>query len=113
MMQKALGDKTIGPEGAQVHPTSLLKPDDRKAKAKFLDAEVLRGVRGLACDAQKRRVWRNSRPGYWECLSWKRGCPQNGQGLRCCQNVSAVFFGSAPCQKNTASIENVQNGCVL
>ena len=38
MMQKALGDKTIGPEGAQVHPTSLPKPDDGKAKAKILEA---------------------------------------------------------------------------
>ena len=113
MMQKALGDNTIGPECAQVHPTTLQKPDDGKAKAKILEAEELGGVRSLACDAQKRRVWRNSCPGYWECLSWKRGCPQNGQGLHCCHNVSAVLFGSAPCQKNTASIENVQNGCVL
>ena len=75
MMQKAFGDNTIGPECAQVHPTTLQKPDDGKAKAKILEAEVLRGVRGLACDAQKRRVWRNSCPGYWECLSWKKGLP--------------------------------------
>ena len=40
MMQKALGDKTIGPECAQVHPTTLQKPDDGKAKAKILEAEV-------------------------------------------------------------------------
>ena len=76
MVQKALGDKTIGPEGVQVHPTTLQKPDDGKAKAKILEAEVLGGVRILACDAQNDESGATlSCPGYWECLSWKRGCP--------------------------------------
>ena len=38
-----------------------------------------------------------------------------GKGVapKTAKDSTVAIFGSAPCQKNTASIENVQNGCVL
>merc|ERR1712061_641157 len=52
---EAIGAETIDLEWVQDHPTGLVKPDDPDAKVKFLAAEALRGVGGLAFDANGRR----------------------------------------------------------
>ena len=43
-------------QGAQVHPTGLVKLDDPDAKIKFLAAESLHGVGSLAFDAHTETV---------------------------------------------------------
>merc|ERR1712224_788610 len=54
-MGNAVGANSVDLEWVQVHPTGLVKPDDPDAKVKFLAAEALRGVGGLAFDANGKR----------------------------------------------------------
>merc|ERR1712003_519914 len=75
-MGEQVGAKSIGLEWVQVHPTGLVKPDDRDAKVKFLAAEALRGVGGLVFDANgKRFANEHGRRDYVTGEMWKNKPP--------------------------------------
>merc|ERR1712066_141697 len=84
-MGEAIGASTIDLEWVQVHPTGLVKPDDPDAKIKFLAAEALRGVGGLAFDKNgKRFVNELGRRDYVTGEMWKNKPP-----FRLCLNKAA------------------------
>merc|ERR1719271_746119 len=84
-MGQAVGGKSIDLEWVQVHPTSLVKPDEPDAKIKFLAAEALRGVGGVVIDANGKRFANElGRRDYVTGEMWKSKPP-----FRLCLNKAA------------------------